>query len=47
MASNISQAFNLMIARGLPVILREVGFWNEVYGKAEGLTKLLEEDRSR
>ena len=58
MASNRSQAFNLMIAQGLPLILKKVRFWDEVYSKAEelektnygirhgGLTKLLEEDRS-
>jgi len=47
-----------MIAQGLPLILKKVRFWDEVYSKAEelektnygirhgGLTKLLEEDRS-
>ena len=57
-ASNRSQAFNIMIARGLSAVLKEVRFWDEVYSKAEelektdyrvrhgGLRKLLEEDRS-
>jgi len=58
-ARSRSHAFNIMIERGLKEVLKEVRFWDQVYEKAKefedknykirhgGLTKLLEEDRSK
>ena len=58
-AKSRSQAFNMMIEKGLNEVLKEVKFWDQVYGKAEELekrgfklkhgrlSKLLEEDRAR
>ncbi len=58
-ARSRSHAFNIMIEKGLESVRREVMFWEEVYRKTEeykkkgyrirhgGLTKLLEEERSR
>ena len=59
LARSRSHAFNLMIARGIEEIMREVEFWDNVYRKVEeleemnyrinhgGLSKLLEEERER
>ena len=59
LARSRSHAFNIMIEKGLENVRREVIFWEEVYQRAEeyrkkgyrirhgGLTKLLEEERSR
>ena len=58
-ARSRSHAFNIMIEKGLESVRKEVMFWEEVYRKTEeykkkeyrirhgGLTKLLEEERSR
>uniref|UniRef100_A0A7J2U1Q6 VapB-type antitoxin n=1 Tax=Ignisphaera aggregans TaxID=334771 RepID=A0A7J2U1Q6_9CREN len=58
LAKSKSHAFNIMIERGLKEVLKEVKFWENIYGEVEelkkqgfvlrhgGLTKLLEEDRS-
>jgi len=52
-------AFNIMIERGLKEVLKEVGFWENIYREVEelkrqgfvlrrgSLTKIFEEDRSR
>lgn len=57
LARSRSHAFNLMIARGIDEIRREVEFWDNVYRKVEelermnyrishgGLSKLLEGER--
>jgi len=59
LAKSRSHAFNIMIEKGLKEVLKEVGFWENIYREVEelkkqgfvlkhgGLTKLLEEDRSR
>jgi hypothetical protein len=59
LARSRSHAFNIMIERGLKEVLKEVEFWENIYREVEelkkqgfvlkhgGLTKLLEEDRSR
>jgi hypothetical protein len=59
LAKSRSHAFNIMIENGLKEVLKEVGFWENIYREVEelkkqgfvlkhgGLTKLLEEDRSR
>jgi hypothetical protein len=53
-----SHAFNIMIEKGLDIVLKEVEYWESIYKRAEelekqgfrlkhgGLSKLLEEDRS-
>ena len=58
-ARSRSHAFNIMIEKGLESVRKEVMFWEEIYRKTEeykekedrirhgGLTKLLEEERSR
>lgn len=59
LAKSRSHAFNIMIEKGLKEVLKEVEFWENIYREVEelkkqgfvlkhgGLTKLLEEDRSR
>ncbi len=59
LARSRSHAFNLMIERGLEAVVREVGFWDQVYREVEelarrgvrlrhgGLGRLLEEGRAR
>jgi hypothetical protein len=59
LAKSRSHAFNIMVEKGLKEVLKEVGFWENTYREVEelkkqgfvlkhgGLTKLLEEDRSR
>jgi hypothetical protein len=59
LAKSRSHAFNIMIEKGLKEVLKEVGLWENIYREVEelkkqgfvlkhgGLTKLLEEDRSR
>ena len=59
LAKSRSNAFNIMIEKGLKEVLKEVEFWENIYREVEelkkqgfvlkhgGLTKLLEEDRSR
>ncbi len=58
-ARSRSHAINIMIEKGIKEVMKEVGFWDHVYEKAEefnkkryrlrhgGLTKILEEERSR
>jgi hypothetical protein len=59
LAKSRSHAFNIMIEKELKEVLKEVEFWENIYREVEelkkqgfvlkhgGLTKLLEEDRSR
>jgi len=59
LAKSRGHAFNIIIERGLKEVLKEVGFWENIYREVEelkrqgfvlrrgSLTKLLEEDRSR
>jgi hypothetical protein len=58
LARSRGHAISIMIERGLKEVLKEVKFWENIYGEVEelkkqgfvlrhgGLTKLLEEDRS-
>ncbi len=57
-ARSRSHAFNIMIERGLPEVIKEIEFWDQIYGKVEEfekrgyrlrhghLTELLEESRA-
>jgi hypothetical protein len=59
LAKSRSHAFNIMIEKGLKEVLKEVGFWENIYREVEelkrqgfvlrrgSLTKIFEEDRSR
>lgn len=58
-AKSRSHAFNIMIEKGLEEVIKEVGFWEDIYRRADelgeqefrlrhgGLSKLLAEDRGR
>jgi hypothetical protein len=59
LARSRSHAFNILIEKGLNEVMREVGFWEQVYRDVEelersgfkiahdGLSKMLEEERHR
>jgi hypothetical protein len=41
LARSRSHAFNILIERGLSEVVKEVGFWEEVYRDVEELEKSL------
>jgi hypothetical protein len=59
LAKSRSHAFNILIEKGLNKVMKEVGFWEQVYRDVEeleksgfkiahgGLGKMLEEERQR
>ncbi len=59
LARSRSHAFNILIERGLSDVVKDVGFWEEVYRDVEdleksgfkishgGLNRLLEQERNR
>jgi len=59
LARSRSHAFNILIERGLSEVVKEVGFWEEVYRDVEdleksgfkishgGLNRLLEQERNQ
>jgi len=59
LAKSRSHAFNILIEKGLNEVVKEVGFWEQVYRDVEelersgfkiihgGLSKMLEEERHR